>query len=392
MLRDTAIRINAPQSASPLRALTVARLTAAERALRVSIADAAWAAQQASSTGDKALLQEVHLRAKSASSRTDAAALLKLLAKRGSWFKPAQSIDVRLIEPRLLIVNDTLTRDLWSLGRSYWSLPFNKGYGRRLRFVVIDAFHENLIGLIGLQSPPADLACRDQLFSFPNNEKLRYINQTMDAYTVGAIPPYSALIGGKLCAGLLASDTVRQAYWRAYAGSRSIVEGSLADQPLVAITTTSAFGRSSQYNRLKYKERLLAQHIGETKGYGMLHLERLYPEITAVLESRGLLVSGGYGNGPKVRWQNASRAMHLLGLSNSLLLHGLKRPVYLFPLVDALAKGMSGDGFGASLPLPELDYSEFWRERWAVPRAVRVPEWSQIDPQDVLRKSIARGQ
>lgn len=359
-----------------------------EGSLRARLEEAAINSQIALRDCDKLYIQGMHIAAKKLAGGPSADKLLHLIKKRETWFKNAKEINPERIRPRLHLVGDALTQDLWRIGRSYWSMPFNKGYGRRLRFVIIDEEHDSLMGLIGLQSPPADLACRDSLFEYPKGEKLRLVNQTMDAYAVGAIPPYSQLLGGKLCAGLICSDTVRRAYWRTYAKSQTLLEGMRIDQPLVAVTTTSAFGRSSQYNRLKYNDLLLAKQIGETKGYGLLHLEHLYPEIETFLKHRDAYTSGGFGNGPKVRWQNVTRALHLLGLPNTMLAHGLKRPVYLFPFVENLVEGMSGGSFGQQLLLPEKTFAEYWLHRWAVPRAQRFPEWRTIDPLSMLISKI----
>ena len=360
-----------------------------EEYLRARLEDAADRSQVSLPQGDKRYLQEMHIAAKRLGGGPRREKLLRLLIKRESWFKSAREIDPERIKPRLYPVGDTLTDDLWQIGRSCWSMPFNKGYGRRLRFVVLDEAHDALIGLIGLQSPPADLSCRDELFDYPKGDKLRLVNQTMDAYTVGALPPYSHLLGGKLCAGLICSDSVRQAYWRTYAKSKTQMKGKRIDQPLVAVTTTSAFGRSSQYNRLKYKDRLLAKPIGETKGFGLLHLEHLYPEIEAFLKRRSISSSGGFGNGPKIRWQNVTRVLHLLGLPNTVLCHGLRRPVYLFPFVEDLASGMSGGSFGQPLSLLEETFAEYWLHRWALPRIQRFPEWNAVDALSLLRNKIA---
>lgn len=43
-----------------------------------------------------------------------------------------------------------------------WSIPVSSGYGRRLRFLVIDEHNGKLIGLFGLGDPVFSLAPRDQ--------------------------------------------------------------------------------------------------------------------------------------------------------------------------------------------------------------------------------------
>ena len=293
---------------------------------------------------------------------------------------------LRQLGPR--VAEDDDWADLFYVTRSMWSMPYTKGYGRRLRFVVYDEHHECVIGVVGLQSPPADLASRDGLFSYPPERKLELVNCTMDAFAVGAVPPFSYLLGGKLCAGLIASDGIRQAYWRHYAGKKTEMLGRGVLQPLAAVTTTSAFGRSSQYNHLKYKGRLLAEPIGYTLGFGTLHLEHLYSQICTHLKMIGKFTEGGFGNGPKVRWQNITRALTDVGLPNSLLKHGVKREVFMYKLVNELSAGMAGSEFGAPYQLTATDFSDHWRERWALPRAVRFPNWNQGRDVELLEQTV----
>lgn len=342
---------------------------------------------QAAKSGDKDFIRGLHQEARRFGERIGYSTRLEALFERhSSWFKSGHEINVAAIRPTLRLVETTADEQLWTLARACWSMPYSKGYGRRLRFLAIDEEHGGLIGAIGLQSPPADLSCRDSKFVYPLSRKLELVNQTMDAYTVGAIPPYSFLLGGKLCAGLLCADDIREAYWRRYAATRSQMRGQRVQQPLVAITTTSAFGKSSQYNRLRHGDRLLAAPIGYTKGYGMLHLEHLYPKMCRFLEAQGALTPNGYGNGPKVRWQNVTKTLLQLGLPLHLLAHGVKREVYLFSLTEDLEGGMGGGSFGAPLRLSVEEFGSYWRTRWAVPRALRYPHWRDIDAPNLVKQ------
>lgn len=337
-------------------------------------------------SGNKDFIRDLHNAGRGVGERIGfSRQLTKLFERHRQWFKSGHDINVKAIRPVLKLVESSTDEQLWTLARACWSMPYSKGYGRRLRFLVIDEAHGGLIGALGLQSPPADLSCRDELFEFPAGRKLELVNQTMDAYTIGAIPPYNFLLGGKLCAGLLCADDIREAYWRRYASKRTQMEGRRIQQPLVAISTTSAFGRSSQYNRLRYADRLLAQPIGYTKGYGMLHLEHLYKRICDLLDAHDLLTPNGYGNGPKVRWQNVTKALVLLGLPLNLLAHGVRREVYLFSLMENLTTGMAGGSFGKPYRMSSQDFGEYWRERWAIPRALRYPEWREIDAPNMIR-------
>ena len=337
--------------------------------------------------GNKDFVRGLHVAARGLGEQIGHSGRLGALFERHrQWFKNGQDLEVHAIKPALRLVCTKEDEQLWTLARACWSMPYSKGYGRRLRFLVVDEAHGGLIGILGLQSPPADLACRDQLFDFPSGRKLELVNQMMDAYTIGAIPPYSFLLGGKLCAGLLAADAIREAYWLRYAAKRTAMQRKQIQQPLVAITTTSAFGKSAQYNRLRYGSRLLAEPIGYTKGFGMLHLEHLYERMCDLLVAHGQLTPNGYGNGPKVRWQNVTKALMMLGLPLDLLAHGVQREVYLFNLVSDLRSGMEGGSFGAPQRMTVDEYSDYWKERWAVPRAHRYPEWRTIDAANLVRE------
>jgi hypothetical protein len=364
-------------------------MESAKQQLAADVLIAHEACLAAVSSGNKDFVRGMHSAGRGIGERIGFGGRLRsLLQYHSTWFKNGRDIDVKAIRPAVRLVQNTTDEQLWTLARACWSMPYSKGYGRRLRFLVTDEAHGGLIGVLGLQSPPADLACRDKLFNFPEGRKLELVNQTMDAYTIGAIPPYSFLLGGKLCAGLLCADSIREAYWQRYAAKHTLLKGKCIQQPLVAITTTSAFGRSSQYNRLRYDGRFLARPIGFTKGYGMLHLEHLYDRLCELLSDHGQLTPNGYGNGPKVRWQNVTKALQILGLPLNLLAHGVRREVFLFELVEDLGRGMAGEPFGEPNRISTEEFGEYWRERWAIPRADRFPEWRDINAVALIEEKV----
>jgi hypothetical protein len=326
-------------------------------------AHAQWTAMVAQQ--DKAVLRKIHQMAMKKPKRD----MRLLYQKRKDYFADGSEIEPKRIEPKLLEVDgDLVLSDLMRICRGTWSIPVSKGYGRRIRFVVMDEGHGKVMGVLSLQSPPIDLACRDERFSWDPKEKVRLLNLTMDAHLVGAVPPYSDLLGGKLVAGLIASDTVKEAFFRKYGDE------------LVAVTTVSAYGRSSIYNRLSYKGRRIAMAIGHTKGYGTVHLDHLYDEMMAFLKlaSPDARLSGP-GVGPKIRWQNIYRVFLLLGIPQQMMNHGIFREVFLFPLVSALEQGMAGGDFGHDMAIAENDYASFWKERWCLPRSMRTDAWRAFE-------------
>lgn len=322
------------------------------------------------------------------------------LARRQGWlrkklpiylryFASGHEVDPHGIQPVLVEVTEQEHHELFRIARLTWSLPYSKGFGRRLRFLVLDASNEKLIGVLALQSPPLSFPSRDRLFRYPEGRKVELVNQTMDIHTLGAVPPYNYLLGGKLIALAATSNEVREAYRRKYTGRRTEMEGRILPANLVALTTTSAFGRSSIYNRLTYRGEPVAVSIGYTEGYGSFHLAHLYSTFRKYLEAQKISTRGGFGTGPRIKWQTIVRALERLGYSSEVLRHGLKREVYLFPLIRNLVDYMEGR---ASIPdyydRYFSDLASFWRQRWLIGRAERVNTWRSWERDKVVRMLI----
>ncbi|WP_448383559.1 Druantia anti-phage system protein DruA [Desulfosoma sp.] len=294
------------------------------------------------------------------------------------FFANGDEIVPERVDPALIEVTTDQQHNLFRVARLLWSIPFSKGYGRRLRFLIVDQANGKLIGLLALQSPPLSFPARDRLFRYPPGKKTELVNQTMDIQTLGAVPPYDRLLGGKLIALAAASNEIRQVYWRKYSSRATEMERRILPPYLVALTTTSAFGRSSLYNRLSYNGKVIAESLGYTEGYGTFHLMELYPLFREFLESRGISTQGGFGTGPRRKWQTMVRALDRLGLPSDLLRHGVKREVFLFRLVNNLEAYMEGyDVEPIYRNLPFSDLVAWWRERWLLPRAERVDGWRE---------------
>jgi len=306
--------------------------------------------------------------------------------KYGDYFANGEEIIPHKINPILVQVQEGWQSDLFRLARFYWSIPYSHGFGRRLRFLILDSSNGKLIGIFGLQSPPITFPVRDRLFEYPLGQKEILVNQTMDIFTLGALPPYNRLLGGKMVAMAVCANEVRKAYRLIYRGRVTEMKERVLPARLVALTTTSAFGRSSIYNRLKYKGELLAESLGLTNGYGNFHLQRLYPLFKEYLESVGVDTKGGYGTGPKRSWQLMRLALDRLDISADLLKHGVQREAFIFRLIDNLEEYMNGKNKKPTYKnLPFADLAAYWRERYLLPRSERVNGWHGWDKQEILK-------
>jgi len=335
---------------------------------------------------DKAGVRQIHAPAVQLERGAHHAWLEQNLSRYLHCFANGDEVVPERIDPTLVEVTTQHHHNLFRLARLLWSLPFSKGYGRRLRFLIVDQANNKLIGLLALQSPPLSFPARDRLFHYPPGRKTELVNQTMDIHTLGAVPPYNRLLGGKLVALAAASNEVRQTYWDKYCGRTTELERRILPPHLVALTTTSAFGRSSLYNRLRYNGTLIAESLGYTEGYGSFHLRELYPFFREFLERQGVPTRGGFGVGPRPTWQTMVRALGRLGLSSDFLRHGIKREVFLFRLVDnleAYLEGRDAEPIYRNLPFSEL--VGWWRDRWLLPRAMRVDGWKSWRNEDIKR-------
>lgn len=247
-----------------------------------------------------------------------------------------------------------------------------------------------------LASDLGQMAIRNAFVAIKN----RHIGTSMMELNVcGAIPPYNSILGGKLVALMMLSPQVVADYRERYGNRASEIasrlKGTSVIRPaeLVYLGTTSLYYvGSSQYNRLKLPHRLLTPNgaevrwkdIGETSGYGTLHISKL---TTQTLEEVQLSDDGfssvnhvfGEGASPKLRMIRQGLAAILDADHNDideLSKHAMPRIVYGAWLAEngsdyLLGKTDRPDYYFNTEENP-LEGTEkivqFWRERWLLNR------------------------
>lgn len=276
----------------------------------------------------------------------------------------------------------------WNL--VWWSVPYQRAYGRQMRFVLWDKGNNAPFGLIGLQSPILKMAIRDNHLEIPKKELDLWVNKSMQAQRLGALPPYNSLIGGKMVAMAMTSNELRKRYREKYKNQRTEMKHRFIEPDLLFITTTSAFGRSSIYNRLKYKHTLVAESLGFTKGSGSFHIpETLYNEIKEFLEDNGVDVSTTFGAGPSRKVKLLEAAFRLLKLPDYSY-HNLKREYFIFPMASNLKNVIRNKVNPRYYNRPLRDMTEYWKHRWCLPRAERDLEWNVFDGQKYVKEQIKK--
>ena len=312
-------------------------------------------------------------------------------------FASGSQVDPASIAPKLMEVSPgSLESRLFRFASLLWSVPVSQGFGRRLRFLVKDRQNNCLIGLFALGDPVFNLAARDSWIGWTHEDRRDRLVHVMDAYVVGAVPPYSQLIGGKLVAALMGSKEVRRAYERKYLARQSVIRQREHRARLVLLTTTSALGRSSIYNRLSIPDGPRFLRIGTTKGFGHFHLYgEVFDSLRSHLEQTGHPYASGhrFGMGPNWKLRVARAALEDLGIDgNSILKHGIEREVYAIPLAENWKKVLSGEHQRVrSLTKPAAEISKFCVERWSVPRAERDESFRSFDSGDILTTLLRGG-
>lgn len=264
---------------------------------------------------------------------------------------------------------------LFRYARLHWSIPVSAGYGRRLRFVVFDEANGKLMGIFGLGDPVFALGPRDRWVGWDRETRAARLRHVMDAFVVGAVPPYSSLLVGKLIGMLMASKEVGEAFSRKYSVGETLIRGRPSDGRLGLVTTTSALGRSSMYNRLTFNGQKLFISAGFTLGSGEFHLSNgVYNDLRALADELGEPTAKNprWGVGWRSRREVVRRVLPRLGLSRELVYHGVRREVFVVPLAVNTREFLRGEDealIGAQPPA--LEMFEHFRLRWLLPRAER---------------------
>ena len=295
-------------------------------------------------------------------------------------------LDLERIRPALVEVNaDSEDELLFRYAALHWAIPVSSGYGRRIRFLVIDQQNQKLIGVIGLGDPVFNLAVRDRWIGWDTETHRTRLQNVMDAFVLGAVPPYSNLLCGKLVAMLVASTEVREAFHRKYRFRRSTIRRKVADSRLALITTMSALGRSSVYNRLRLRDRVLFNSLGYSQGSGEFHFSNgLYGAIFEYADRHcdATAKKTRWGTGFRNRREVIRKCLAKIGLPADLLYHGIQREVFAVPLARNTREFLRGEHsrllwYNTSV----ADLFAWFRTRWLLPRASWDSRYRDFEPE-----------
>ena len=253
---------------------------------------------------------------------------------------------------------------------------------------MFDRNNGKLIGLFALMDPVFNLKVRDDWVGWTVDQRVRRLASVMDAYVLGAVPPYSQLLGGKLIASLIGSAEVSQVFDDRYGDSTGIISGKRKQSKLALVTVTSALGRSSLYNRLKLPGYVDMTKIGVTSGWGHFHIpDELFLKMRQLLLIDGHLYADGhnYGTGPNWKIRVIRQALRSIGMDPNLLRHGISREVYGLPLASNWQSYLRGETDDAVVDRPSaVEIAETAKRRWLVRLSRGRPDYRRWTFEDTL--------
>jgi hypothetical protein len=287
------------------------------------------------------------------------------------------------IEPELILVHPRSKHELlFRYAALHWSIPISSGYGRRMRFLLMDKSNGKLIGIFAIGDPVFGLKARDNWIGWNRENRRQKLYHVMDAYVLGAVPPYSNLLGGKLVALSTLSNEVRKHFRKRYEENKPLIGRKKKPPVLAMITTTSALGKSSIYNRIKVNGTTYWHNIGFTQGSGEFHFSNgIYNDLRAfvVHHCNPTMRHKSWGNGFRNKREIVIKCLEVLGLPRAFACHGIPREIFGAPLGKKAIEYLRGESKQIQFhdwPLAVL-FNKF-RNRWLLPRAERVSDWKDF--------------
>lgn len=306
------------------------------------------------------------------------------------WEIHPESINLEFEE----VVTGTWQAELFKLASFTWSVPVSSGFGRRIRYLVWDRYAKKLMGIVAIGDPVFNLGARDRFVGWNANQRKAKLVCVMDCYVLGAVPPYNNLLCGKLIACCLRSWEIVDNFSAKYIEKAGVISGEHKRAQLVMLTTTSALGKSSLYNRLKIADKSYFSSVGFTLGWGHFHISSaLFSKIREYLAYMGdkYASNNRFGQGPNWKLRAVRRALLLMGLEPTLLQHQVRREVFLCSLANNATDVLLGKAEEALYEdLQSVDQiSQAAIARWVAPRAERCQNyrlWRRSDTWHLLEQ------
>ena len=273
------------------------------------------------------------------------------------------------IQPRLVYAqNGTLEYDIVYYIALSTSVPGDKPRGRLRGYIVYDDQNGKIIGVVTVGSALLRQGDRDHWIGWDNDTRRRHMRHIMECWGLISIPPYTHLMGGKLVSLIGVSNAVRDDYRRVYTDDVALA------------TTSSAFGRSSVYNRLRYRDEKTFLPVGWTKGFGRFHFDS-----GTLLDEICQFAARHHPNCPTHdRLFTIGTCLKLLGLPVQWMYHGIRRQMFAMPMAHNTLDFLNDRADKLDyVDRPMSDVVDWWKERWLLKRVAWDKRWQDVDGRSI---------
>ena len=274
-------------------------------------------------------------------------------------FNPKTIDDIKKINIELEFVEDRKQKDIWNYYRRYVSsLKIQKNsklIGRQIHILIKDKITKKYLGILSLSSDAYNFESRDKYIGWSTESKKDNLKYIMNISTCVSLQPLGFNFnGGKLLASLVFSKEVLNYYKKKY------------DDNLLGITTTSLYGKSIQYDRLKN-----LKYLGYTKGYSSYKV----PSEVTKLCNDFLKKEYNYNYDLKKKFIILQKTFDILNLPKEDILSDNPKGIYFgFTYTESKKLLKSNNNENNDFKLNENNIKsakeifDWWIERWATQR------------------------
>jgi hypothetical protein len=267
-----------------------------------------------------------------------------VLLRRVDYSKP--------IVPTLVLAAEK-DRDLWTYLRNVLhSAPWNGRTGRLNRFFSVDPASKGILGIVDVGSDVYALGLRDTHIGWDRDTRFHSgrLQAIGNIGTCVCSAPFGLLCGSKFQVVATLSTFLLELWAKRYG------------QPLAAVSTTSLYGKSSAYNRVRE-----FAYLGTTTGGGHFHFsDQDFRLLRRWIAAEGVtLPRKGGAYTPRSKFEILVAACKRAGIPHESIRSNQPRGVYFAETSENSLAWLRGDEPDLRPIDRQLDQvGEWWWDRW----------------------------
>lgn len=300
-------------------------------------------------------------------------------------------LDPTKITPKLKILKRGKSNkytDYFNVVQLFWTIPLSAGFGRRIRALVFDEYHNKLMGILALGDPVYSRKTRDEHIGWNKEIKKKKLVNIMSTYILGAIPPYNHLKIGKYIAKVAGSREIIDEFYTRYHHKKGIISGKKKKAQLIAIINSTAFGKSSMMDRIRKPNWEL---VGFSHGTGTsFQSDGIYDLAKKLVmqEDKETYDSYKFGDGANWKLRILRKAYSIANISPSALDLGNQKGIYFAPLAKNWKEILNSKKFIEAEYPEEINYKDYWNNYniKVRERANRIEYWKVFKLEERIKK------